>query len=51
MVVTVSTEIVGEKMQMLSPKGDGGNKGGSRSGGEPVYEDPAGFNADDDIPF
>ena len=47
-----TTEIVGEKMQMLSPKGDGGGRqGGGRTGGEPVYEDPAGFNADDDIPF
>ncbi len=53
-----TTEIVGEKMQMLSPKGDGGSRqdgggrqGGGRAGGEPVYEDPAGFNADDDIPF
>jgi single-strand DNA-binding protein len=47
-----TTEIVGEKMQMLSPKGEGGGRqGGGRAGGEPVYEDPAGFNADDDIPF
>ncbi len=49
-----TTEIVGEKMQMLSGKGEGG--GGARQGGgrpasqEPVYEEPV-FNPDDDIPF
>ncbi len=49
-----TTEIVGEKMQMLSGKGEG--NGGARQGGgrpasqEPVYEEPA-FNPDDDIPF
>ncbi|HXC92505.1 MAG TPA: single-stranded DNA-binding protein, partial [Geobacteraceae bacterium] len=38
-----TTEIVGEKMQMLSAKGDGGGRsGGGRSGGEPTaaYDDP-----------
>lgn len=53
-----TTEIVGEKMQMLSPKGEGGGRpGGRQSGGEaesfgsgPSYDEPA-FNPDDDIPF
>ncbi len=52
-----TTEIVGEKMQMLSPKGEGGGRQGGRpSGGEPgygpgpSYDEPA-FNPDDDIPF
>ena len=53
-----TTEIVGEKMQMLSGKGEGGggNRGGARPaddagyGGAPAYEEPA-FNPDDDIPF
>jgi len=47
-----TTEIVGEKMQMLSAKGEGGGRqGGSRSESqEPAYEEPA-FNPDDDIPF
>ena len=53
-----TTEIVGEKMQMLSPKGDGGGRsgGGRQSGGDesfgpgPSYDEPA-FNPDDDIPF
>ena|SRR5690242_21246321 len=47
-----TTEIVGEKMQMLSPKGErrgdaspaGGAAGGSGSNGEPPFQD-------DDIPF
>lgn len=53
-----TTEIVGEKMQMLSGKGEGG--GGGRQGGGrqapaedfggPAYEEPV-FNPDDDIPF
>ncbi len=49
-----TTEIVGDKMQMLSAKGDGGGKsGGGRSGGEPTaaYDDPVAYNQDDDIPF
>ncbi len=49
-----TTEIVGEKMQMLSAKGDGGGKsGGGRAGGEPTaaYDDPVSYNQDDDIPF
>ena len=44
----------GEKMQMLSAKGDGGGKsGGGRSGGEPTaaYDEPVSYNQDDDIPF
>jgi single-strand DNA-binding protein len=49
-----TTEIVGEKMQMLSAKGEGGGRsGGGRSGGEPTaaYDDPVAYNQDDDIPF
>jgi single-strand DNA-binding protein len=49
-----TTEIVGEKMQMLSAKGDGGGRsGGGRAGGEPTaaYDDPVAYNQDDDIPF
>lgn len=52
-----TTEIVGEKMQMLSGKGDGGRgEGGGRQNGgraesqEQAYEEPT-FNPDDDIPF
>ena len=49
-----TTEIVGEKMQMLSGKGEGGGRqNGGRTesqGQEPAYEEPA-FNPDDDIPF
>lgn len=53
-----TTEIVGEKMQMLSGKGEGGG-GGRQGGGKPAasedfggtsYEEPV-FNPDDDIPF
>lgn len=51
-----TTEIVGDRMQMLSGKGEGGGgrQGGGRpAGGEPYpsYDEPAGFNPDDDIPF
>ena len=48
-----TTEIVGEKMVMLSGKGEGGGRqGGGRgeSQGQPGYDEPA-FNPDDDIPF
>lgn len=56
-----TTEIVGEKMQMLSGKGEGGGNqgGGQRSGGGrpqqdynqgSTYEEPV-FNPDDEIPF
>lgn len=47
-----TTEVVGDRMQMLGPKGDGGRAGGGR-GGEPTtaYDDPVGYNQDDDIPF
>ena len=48
-----TTEIVGEKMQMLSAKGEGGGRSaGARPEGQeaPSYEEPA-FNPDDDIPF
>ena len=51
-----TTEIVGEKMQMLSGKGEGGGGGGGRQGSgraesrEPSYDEPS-FNPDDDIPF
>ncbi len=53
-----TTEIVGEKMQMLSGKGEGGG-GNRQGGGRPAaseefgatsYEEPV-FNPDDDIPF
>ncbi|MBU5638397.1 single-stranded DNA-binding protein [Geomonas sp. Red69] len=51
-----TTEIVGEKMQMLSAKGEGG--GQRQGGGRPQqdynqgggYEEPV-FNPDDEIPF
>lgn len=55
-----TTEIVGEKMQMLSGKGEGG--GASRPASRPqqgqgggygqgsTYDEPV-FNADDEIPF
>ena len=48
-----NTEIVGDRMQMLSPKGDGGRVGGGRDGNEPTaaYDDPIGYNQEDDIPF
>ena len=56
-----TTEIVGEKMQMLSGKGEGGggNSGGGRPAQRPAqqehsqgssYEEPV-FNPDDEIPF
>lgn len=48
-----TTEIVGEKMQMLSGKGEGGGRAGSaRAEGQdaPSYDEPS-FNPDDDIPF
>lgn len=52
-----TTEIVGEKMQMLSGKGEGGG-GGQRQASRPQqdhnqgggYEEPV-FNPDDEIPF
>jgi len=58
-----TTEIVGEKMQMLSSKGEGGGNSGGGGGGRPAqrpsqqehsqgssYEEPV-FNPDDEIPF
>jgi single-strand DNA-binding protein len=59
-----TTEIVGEKMQMLSGKGEGGGQGGNQGGGQrsgggrpqqdynqgSTYEEPV-FNPDDEIPF
>jgi single-strand DNA-binding protein len=48
-----STEIIGDRMQMLSPKGDGGRSSSRQDdgfSGAPGYEDPT-FNPDDDIPF
>ena len=56
-----TTEIVGEKMQMLSGKGEGGGAGagGQRQASKPAqqdyshgnsYEEPV-FNPDDEIPF
>jgi single-strand DNA-binding protein len=48
-----TTEIVGEKMQMLGGKGEGGGR--ARTTEEPSYEQPSyeepAFNPDDDIPF
>jgi len=52
-----TTEVVGDKMQMLSGKGEGGGgrQGGAKPAGGsepyPSYDEPAGFNPDDDIPF
>ncbi|AJE02332.1 single-stranded DNA-binding protein [Geobacter pickeringii] len=50
-----STEVVGEKMQMLSARGEGGGRPAGRGGdagfsGGPGFDEPA-FNPDDDIPF
>ena len=55
-----TTEIVGEKMQMLSGKGEGGGQGQRPAAGRPSqqqdynhggsYEEPT-FNPDDEIPF
>lgn len=47
-----TTEIVGEKMQMLSGRGEGsqGGRGGRTESQEPAYDEPV-FNPDDDIPF
>jgi single-strand DNA-binding protein len=53
-----TTEVVGERMQMLGGKGDGGSRQGgagrvseeSGFGGSPGFEEPP-FNPDDDIPF
>jgi single-strand DNA-binding protein len=48
-----TTEIVGEKMQMLGAKGDGGRGKAPAEpgyGDAPAYEEPS-FNPDDDIPF
>lgn len=54
-----TTEIVGEKMQMLSGKGEGGGGQQQRPAGRPAqqehsqgnsYEEPV-FNPDDEIPF
>jgi single-strand DNA-binding protein len=57
-----TTEIVGDRMQMLGGKGEGSSggsgsrQGGGRSAGEGNYNSPASydepaFNPDDDIPF
>ncbi|KAB0667275.1 single-stranded DNA-binding protein [Oryzomonas japonica] len=50
-----TTEIVGEKMQMLSPKGEGRRSGGNDVTSEPVQHGGGGFEEppfqDDDIPF
>ncbi|HEX9023897.1 MAG TPA: single-stranded DNA-binding protein [Geobacteraceae bacterium] len=47
-----TTEVVGDKMQILSAKGEGGRQGAGRPEAQeaPPYEEPA-FNPDDDIPF
>lgn len=47
-----TTEIVGDRMQMLGPKGEGGGRSRQDDSfaGAPSYEDPS-FNPDDDIPF
>lgn len=48
-----TTEVVGDRMQMLSPRGDGARSGGGRGGNEPTsaYDDPVGYNQEDEIPF
>ncbi len=51
-----TTEIVGDRMQMLSPKGEGGSRPSSRQddggfAGASSFEDSQSFNPDDDIPF
>jgi single-strand DNA-binding protein len=53
-----TTEIVGDRMQMIGSKGEGGGgrQGGGKASGDeggysqPTY-DPPSFNPDDDIPF
>jgi single-strand DNA-binding protein len=47
-----ATEVVADKMQMLSGKGDGSSRQGAGRNDmqEPSYEEPV-FNPDDDIPF
>jgi single-strand DNA-binding protein len=56
-----TTEIVGDRMQFVGPKGDGGGGGGRQGGGRTSsennnnsspasYDEPA-FNPDDEIPF
>jgi single-strand DNA-binding protein len=52
-----TTEVVGDRMQMLGGRGDApGRQGGGRSSEEPgagpvpAYDEPS-FNPDDDIPF
>ena len=49
-----TTEVVGDRMQMLGGKGEGGRSGGRGEsqgfGGGPAYDEPS-FNPDDDIPF
>lgn len=47
-----TTEVVGDRMQMLGSRGDGG-RAGSRGGSEPTaaYDDPVSYNQDDEIPF
>ncbi len=51
-----TTEVVADKMQMLSGRGDGQGRAGGRAPDEPAagqgggYEEPP-FNPDDDIPF
>ncbi|WP_298268897.1 single-stranded DNA-binding protein [Geobacter sp.] len=51
-----TTEVVGEKMQMLGARGEGGGRPAGRGGqengfgGAPGFDEPA-FNPDDDIPF
>lgn len=51
-----STEVVGDRIQFVGPKGEGGGRqGGGRQApaddfGGPSYDEPV-FNPDDDIPF
>jgi single-strand DNA-binding protein len=48
-----STEVVGDRIQPVGPKGDGGGRSSRQDdgfAGAPSYEDPT-FNPDDDIPF
>jgi single-strand DNA-binding protein len=48
-----TTEIIGDRMQFVGPKGDGGGRqGADRSSSDipPSFDEPS-FNPDDEIPF
>jgi single-strand DNA-binding protein len=53
-ITRYSTEIVGDKIEFLSPKGEGGRRipeaASQSTNGGSTYSDPAPFN-EDDIPF